>query len=151
MKKYVLIFFALVVTIGFQSCKKKIYGCMDETATNYSPVSTEDAQNCVFEADEVQVSNTVLNFNWSNQSTYWYSSFTWESITQEVINNGGVSVFLGDDGSWVQLPYSVYWTGYETNVSAVVSLGMVELYWEDSDGTLPDAPFLNDTRFIIFK
>ncbi len=152
MKKLMLIL-SLVAAVTLSSCKKKIWGCMDETALNYSPVATEDAQDCVYqEQEEVLVSNTLNNIVWENQGSYWLYNITWVEITSDVINNGAVSVFIGDgSGAWVQLPYIIFWSGYFTTVSAEYAAGEVNLIWEDSDGVLPTTPALNSVKLVIYK
>ena len=149
-----LILISLLVIIGTigTSCKKKIYGCMDSTALNYSPVATEDGQDCVYEAkSEILVSNTINNITWVNEGTYWSSSITWSEITTYVINNGAVSAFIGDGGEWTQLSYTIFWGGYQTHVIAIYSVGKVDLIWEDSDGVLPETPFLNKIKLVIYQ
>lgn len=142
-----------VLALTISSCKKKVWGCMDETALNYSSVATEDAKDCIYpEQEEVVVSNTLNNIVWENEGTYWSYTLSWPSITQEVINNGAVSAFLGDGvGGWIQLPYIIYWSGYFSTVSAAYGVGTVELTWEDSDGFLPSTPDLNSVKCVIFK
>jgi hypothetical protein len=57
--KILTVSFLLVITV---SCKKKIYGCMDEQATNYSSIATEDLDNCVYpEPPEVELYTSYVS------------------------------------------------------------------------------------------
>lgn len=142
-----------IFALTMPSCRKKIYGCMDETALNYSSVATEDAKDCIYqEQEEVIVSNTLNNIVWVNDGTYWSYNMQWPEITQDVIDNGAVSTFIGDgSGAWTQLPYIIYWSGYFSTVSASYEIGEIGLKWEDSDGFLPDTPVFNSVKVVIFK
>lgn len=46
MKKTICL--SVLIILIFSSCKKKIYGCTDPAAENYSSVATEDMDNCVY-------------------------------------------------------------------------------------------------------
>lgn len=43
-----ILFLFLVVSIGFSSCKKKVNGCTDSTATNYNIEATDDDGSCTY-------------------------------------------------------------------------------------------------------
>jgi len=153
MKKVKLVLMALPITLLLMSsCKKKIYGCMDKTALNYSEVATLDAGNCVYQEEEVIISNTLTNIAWTQQSTWWQVNLIWEEITQDVIDNGAVDVYASDGSDWTPLPTTLFLSSsYSTIINLSYSVGKVEITWEDSDGTLPLEPGPMDFKMVILK
>ncbi len=156
MKKPKFFITLLIALITFSSCKKKIYGCMDETALNYSPVATNDGQDCIYaEEEEVVVSNTVLNNAWQTWGNQLGITITWEAITQDVLDNGAVSVFLrfSGDSEWYPLPFSLA-SGYVdvTNSYYVAyTLGQLDVVIEADDNFLPDSHPNADIKVVIFN
>jgi hypothetical protein len=138
-----------LITLG--SCKKKIWGCMDETALNYSPVATEDAQDCIYE--EVLISNVISNVSWDQSGEAWGLTLTWDEITQDVLDNGSVDVYMRVTGQseWFPLPYSIP-SGYENVTDSyyvVYLLGTIDVWCEADDNILPDPQPNCDFKIVI--
>lgn len=157
MKKFVLIV-APLIAITLLSCKKEIYGCKDQTAENYSTYATIDDGSCYHYVapsipDEVLISTVVYNVSWSQGSAWWYITLDWAEITQSVLDNGAVSVYMNAGGDWIELPFTTFISStYSTTINAFYSLNTVYIEWSDSDGTLPIEPSSTyDFKIIIFK
>lgn len=82
------------------------------------------------------------------------ASLTWNEITQDVINNGAVSVYM-KQGDWGQLPVTVpqqngsyTWT---TSIIPSYYVGGVDITIVDSDGALPLDPDPMDFKIVILK
>lgn len=88
----------------------------------------------------------VLASSWSNtgDTTIWRASVDVTSITQEIISNGSVQVFVLKNNVWQALPYMEADTytkfGYEA--------GKIHLSCADSHGLLPDKPG-SDTYKVV--
>lgn len=138
----------------FYSCKKKIYGCTDPNALNYSEVATEDGKDCVYkeaEKDEVY-SSRVNNVAWTLVGNEWKIILNWSEITQEVLNKGAIQTFLGDVGydNWSPVPATFYQSStYSTSILVNYSLNNVEIIWVDSDLTPPLTPPNVDVKVVI--
>lgn len=154
MKKTKLLLLIIPVSLlTFTSCKKKIWGCMDETALNYSPVATEDAQDCVYDEQEI-ISTTVLNNPWYLDGVSYEVNLTWSEITQDVLDNGAVDAYIRFSGqtSWHPLPVTFYSSAsYSTSVEVAYGLTSVTLFWTDSDLTAPATPPSVDVKLVIQK
>ena len=156
MKKVTLILASMLIVFAIHSCKKKIYGCMDETAENYSPHATEDAENCVYpDEEEVLVSNTVYDVAWSQWGTQWGITVNWPAITQDILDNGSVNAYIRFEGStdWYPLPFSVP-SGYAnvtTSYYVAYYLGAADIVCEDDDNLLPDTQPNADVKLVVLK
>lgn len=160
MKTKLFLIAMIGLSIGMTSCKKKIYGCMDETALNYSSVATEDGKDCIYQEniiheDEVLISNTVLNVAWQTWGNTLGITMTWPEITQSVLDNGVVDVYIRWNGSneWQPMPFSMA-SGY-TNVTfsyyVAYRVGEVDLVIEADDNILPDPHPNADIKIVILK
>lgn len=157
MKKVILLIMP-VLMIGLMSCKKEIYGCTDQTAENYSTFATVNDGSCYhYNApnipDEVLVSNIINNVPWQQGSSYWHINLQWTEITNDVLDNGTVSVYARDSGGdWIELPVTFFVsTTYSSIMTASYSVGEVSIVWEDSDGYLPNEPPVLDFKLVILK
>ncbi len=158
MKRIKILTLAGLILLGFNSCKKKIYGCMDENAENYSPVATQDGKDCVYKEapqEEVLVSSIFNNVVFTQNGNELSTSLTWYEITQDVINNGAVSVYMKQQGDWGQLPVTIpqqngsyTWT---TSIIPSYNVGYVDITIKDSDGALPLNPGAFDVKIVILK
>ncbi|MBK9591666.1 MAG: hypothetical protein IPO32_09220 [Crocinitomicaceae bacterium] len=150
MKKVKILLWIIPISIlTLSSCKKKVWGCMDETALNYSPVATEDAQDCVY--DEV-IASTVLNNTWSLDGTTWVINLSWSLITQDVLDNGAVDAYVRFTGqtTWHPIPLTFYQdANYSTTIEVAYGLNAANLFWSDSDLTTPITPSNVDVKLLI--
>ena len=148
MKK--ILFVLVLCLLCLQSCKKKIYGCMDSSALNYSDVATEESNSCIY--DNV-FSSTVSNVYWDFTDPSYKSSLTWTEIDQDVIDSGALNVYMqiGNTGNWTPLPLTFYQSSsYSTTIEVGFGVGYVNLYWTDSDLSQPIAPPTNvNVKLVI--
>jgi hypothetical protein len=153
--KQIILFTAPIILLGTVSCKKEIYGCTDALAVNHSTYATVDDGSCYYytaPTEEVLMSNIIYGVSWSQGSTWWYIELTWSEITQSVLDNGAVSVYMKAGGDWIELPFTTYLSSsYSSSINAFYSLGKVTIEWSDSDGTLPLEPDPYDFKVVIFK
>ena len=158
MKKLGQFLLVAVLATSFVGCKKKIYGCMDEGAKNYSPIATKDAQNCVYEQPETEevIVSTVfknVNFQQNQYSDGYEASLTWNEITQNIIDKGAVNTYVSYGVDWTILPYT-YASGYQqvsTTISYAYSQGKIDLFVQDSDGIIGSNPGPLDVKIVILK
>lgn len=133
--------FALVLsTVLLGACKKSIYGCTDPSAINYSSVANESSNDCIYE--NVKTS-TLLNTVW-NEGAYFYTiDISWTEITQEVLDNGTLTVHIQTVGSneWTILPTTIYLSDtYSSSLTVNYELNKATITWTDSDLTSPGTP-----------
>ena len=176
---YGLLFLALIGVTIF-SCGKEeleVYGCMDNTASNYSTYATTDDGSCMYAnlviygcTDNLAINysnvatiddgsctyNNIitgeLTVNWEYEDPKYKAELTWTSITQDVIDYGAVLVYIGVNGSWIPVPCTFpNQNGYTTNVMTDINVGLVKLWWLDDDFTQPDFPSLSDVKLVIIQ
>lgn len=154
MKNFRIICVVLAVSLISLSCKKKIYGCLDSNAENYSSVANEDSKSCTYADEEILVSNTILGATWQQAGQTYEMILTWEEISQHVIDNGAVDAYVSEEGAqeWNPLPVTLYLSDqYSSTVSVAYTLGKVVLTWTDSDLTTPIEPPSLDVKLVILK
>lgn len=135
-----------------QSCKKAVIeGCTDATATNYLKSAQKDDGSCKYDIDNTVHTSTLTTTDWNNGGTYYYISFTWAEITQDIVNNGTVLIYFQNGSYWVALPSTFYFTGYSETWSFGYKLGGAEVDVIDSDGTLPGYPGTVTFKLIAFS
>ena len=155
MKKIKILTLAGLMLLGFNSCKKKIYGCMDESAENYSPVATQDGKDCVYPKKEELISKVFKNTTFSDNGTSYTATIYWDKITQSVVDKGGIDAYFSIDNgvNWVLLPFT-YPSGYSntsTTINVLYSQGEVTLGAQDSDNLILDNPGPMDVKIVILK
>jgi hypothetical protein len=131
----------LTVIISLSSCKKDIYGCMDNTAANFSNAATKDDGSCFF-SEPASTSTTVTISNWTQNGNDWVTTIPYGEITADVIDNGAVLVYLqAGTNVWNSLPLTIYESvSYSTTIQVSVTVGQVIISWTNSDDTLPANP-----------
>lgn len=148
---YIALAISLVLST---SCKKKIYGCKDSNAKNYSSVANEDSKSCIYDDEEIIVSNTILGASWQQSGQTYEMVLNWAEINQSVIDNGTVDAYVSEEGiqEWNPLPVTLYLSDqYSSTISVTYSLGKVVLTWTDSDLTTPIQPVSLDVKLVIHK
>lgn len=121
--------------IGGTSCKKDIYGCKDPEAENYSTYATVDDGSC-YHIDNIESDViTILSSDWGWSSPYYYVQINYPAITQTVVENGAVLVYMETAANnYSQLPITFYPTNtYSTSVETTHTADFLKIYWADSD------------------
>ena len=129
-----MLLFVVALTL-FTSCKK------DEVTYGNSDLTT---------------SNTVALNNWSADyddgiNFGFVGVLSWGEITQSVIDNGVVLVYLkGNGGSWYSIPYSLTSNDYSYNFSYSFEVGKVSIYCDgfDNNGS-PNPSDFNGNEYKI--
>lgn len=111
-----------------------------------SLIATSCAKEVLLESVQTQSDEVTVKFNdWqyaNNGTPYYYCLVDWNAVTDEVVNNGNVNVYLYENGRQSPLPY-VYpipignnqYVG--ENLRFVVETGRITLILEDLDGDTP--------------
>jgi hypothetical protein len=131
----------LALSMTLISCKKDIYGCMDNAAANYSNLATKDDGSC-FYFEPAATSTIVTISNWTQNGNNWVTTIPYGEITSDVIDNGAVMVYLQNGTNvWNSLPLTIYEsTSYSTTIEVSITVGQVIITWTNSDATLPADP-----------
>ncbi|MEJ6638222.1 MAG: hypothetical protein QNL10_07310 [Crocinitomicaceae bacterium] len=119
MKQKILFLSAIIFTLALTNCNKDEYG---NTTTETS---------------------THTSGNWVYSDPSYYTDISVPEITQGVVDNGAVLVYLVTSGGagYSQLPLTIYTSSsYSSTLEVVHSLGSVRVFWTDSDLIEPDMP-----------
>ena len=80
------------------------------------------------------VSSSITSGSWSFVSPSWSQSFSYSAITQDILDNGAVLVYVASGVNYYQLPYTFYPTSsYSRTYNYVHYLGGLKVYVTDSD------------------
>lgn len=87
---------------------------------------------------------TISSWTWNGSSgiQYDYASFTWTAITYDIVNSGGVFIYLrtGTD-TWAPLPRTVFLNNtYTQSQRYIYSVNSFRVIVQDSDLTQPVNP-----------
>lgn len=82
---------------------------------------------------------TFSNWTWNSTGLYDESSFTWGEITTDIVNSGGVFVYVSNGaGGWLPLPRTVFpTTSYTQSQRYFYYNGGFTIVVQDSDLTPP--------------
>ena len=87
------------------------------------------------------VSGTITSSSWIYVEPSWVILFNYAAITQDIIDNGAVLVYMKFDDTYFQLPFTAYQSSnYSTSVEVASYTGGLSIIWTDSDLTQPDKP-----------
>jgi len=83
----------------------------------------------------VKGGTATVNFTWNASTSYGTADMTDDDITQSIVDNGAVLVFMSNgSGGWIALPYTDYsTTGVSISYYFVYSLNTVRIYYSQSD------------------
>lgn len=95
------------------------------------------------------VSKTFTS-NWILEDNFWYTVFDYPAINQDILDRGAVLVYLKVESSHLQLPVTLYLNeNYSSTLSVYHSLGMVTIYWDDSDLLTPIEPGNYNFKVVV--
>lgn len=136
-----------------QSCKKP--GCMDSNATNYLKSATKDDGSCKYPADNIKSTIVTLNTsNWLYGNPYYYATINWGEITQDIVDNGTVLVFMKGNSNnyWYALPFVWYInSSYSESLTYEYTTGSVEIDVYDSDLTATAYIYPNPFKIVVIS
>ena len=96
------------------------------------------------------VSSSIISGNWTFLSPSWSQSFTYAAITQDILDNGAVLVYVASGVNYYQLPYTFYPTSsYSRTYNYVHYLGGLKVYVTDSDLNTPQPGTLEFKVVVI--
>ena len=80
------------------------------------------------------VSSSITSGSWTFVSPSWSQSFSYSAITQDILDNGAVLVYVASGVNYYQLPYTFYPSSvYSRTYTYVHYLGGLKVYVTDSD------------------
>ena len=96
------------------------------------------------------VSSSITSGSWSFVSPSWSQYFTYSAITQDILNNGAVLVYVAEGVNYYQLPYTFYpSSSYSRTYNYVHYLGGLKVYVTDSDLNTPEPGTLKFKVVVI--
>ncbi len=106
-KTLIFISLTILIALSINSCKKKIYGCTNWDALNYSLSANTDDGSCFFASDintdKQRIFIENFNLTFTNQSFYSYSpSFNYENGDFLLVE--GLTDYAGGESYWSSLP-----------------------------------------------
>ena len=133
-----------LVTIGFLIAGATTFSnCEKVTVTGPAGEDGKDGNANV-------VSSSITSGSWSFVSPSWSQSFTYSAITQDILDNGAVLVYVASGVNYYQLPYTFYPTSsYSRTYNYVHYLGGLKVYVTDSDLNTPQPGTLEFKVVVI--
>ena len=133
-----------LVTIGFLIAGATTFSnCEKVTVTGPAGEDGKDGNANV-------VSSSITSGSWSFVSPSWSQSFTYSAITQDILDNGAVLVYVASGVNYYQLPYTFYPTSsYSRTYNYVHYLGGLKVYVTDSDLNTPEPGTLKFKVVVI--
>jgi hypothetical protein len=126
-----LLLFATIISVILSACK----GDKGDTG----PAGSNGAQGPQGNANVTTV--TVTTSNWILSGVAWYTTINVSSITQSIVDNGIVMVYMDAGGAWLALPVTIIpSSSYSSTYRYYHYLGAVEVDKEDTDLTTPANP-----------
>ena len=96
------------------------------------------------------VSSSITSGSWSFVSPSWSQSFTYSAITQDILDNGAVLVYVASGVNYYQLPYTFYpSSSYSRTYNYVHYLGGLKVFVTDSDLNTPEPGTLKFKVVVI--
>lgn len=90
--------------------------------------------------------------NWNYEDPSWHLSILDSRITEDIIENGAVLVYINYDGSLSLIPITIYReANYSTTIESSVYVGGVSIFWTDSDLTQPITPPNLDFKIVVIE
>jgi hypothetical protein len=133
-----------LVTIGFLIAGAMTFSnCEKVTVTGPAGEDGKDGNANV-------VSSSITSGSWSFLSPSWSQSFSYSAITQDILDNGAVLVYVASGVNYYQLPYTFYPTSsYSRTYNYVHYLGGLKVYVTDSDLNTPEPGTLKFKVVVI--
>ena len=84
---------------------------------------------------------TVYNTNWITSNQFQIATIMNSAITQDIVDNGAVLVYLKENSNWVSLPLTYYGNAaYSTTIRVDHNVGFFKVYRSNSDLSTPGNP-----------
>lgn len=92
----------------------------------------------------------VMNYNWVGDEYGYTASFSNSNITQNVVDNGCVLLYIDNNGKWMQLPITLAFGSYCSVWTFDWGLNSFSIYTYDDD-ELTIAPETMLFKIVIFE
>lgn len=86
-----------------------------------------------------------------NSDPAWIATLNVPAITQSVLTNGAVLVYIKDGTDYFQLPLTIPEDTYFTTYQFAHDLGVVSVFVLDSDGLLPINPGTTTFKVVVIS
>ncbi|MEN9962941.1 MAG: hypothetical protein RL582_36, partial [Bacteroidota bacterium] len=94
---------------------------------------------------------TITTSSWVNSDPAWIATLNVSAITQNVLSNGAVLVYIKDGTDYFQLPLTIPEDTYFTTYQFRHDLGVVDVFVLDSDGLLPINPGTTTFKVVVIS
>lgn len=95
-------------------------------------------------------SSSLTTSNWTYLSPDWYINFTYSAITQDILDNGAVLVYVKSGSNYFQLPYTFYPnSSYSRSYTFKHYLGGLTVVVTDSDWLQSPNPGLLTFKVVV--
>lgn len=142
MKKFTLLFLAVLFTMVYSGCKKDPgpEGPQGETG----PAGPQGPQGPAGNANVSSATYVTNSSTWGYDATnqYWYQTLTAPSVTSSIVSTGAVLVYIETStDTWAQLPRTIYLSSsYSQSQRFIYWTDNVRIIIQDSDLTQPANP-----------
>lgn len=98
------------------------------------------------------VSSSTGSSSWVFDDPSWTLSLSYPAITQDIIDNGAVLVYLKNGQAYNQLPLTIYQSAsYSTSIEVSTFVGGVKIFWTDSDLIEPVNPGYREIKVVVIS
>ncbi len=96
------------------------------------------------------VSSSITSSNWVYNAPSWEINFTYGAVTQDIIDNGAVLVYMKVGTAYNQIPITFYpANNYSRTYDISTYVGGVAIYCTDSDLTQPTNPGTQTFKVVV--
>lgn len=140
--KITMMLLTIVTVILLSACAK------DGKTGPQGPAGTNGTNG---NANVVSSSITTTSLSWSANAPFYTTSIGYAAITQDIIDNGAVLVYISNTaGTYQQLPFTYYpASSYSRTYTFAYAVGTVTIYVSDSDLVIPDNPGAVTFKIVV--
>ncbi|MCX7862425.1 MAG: hypothetical protein N2449_05460 [Bacteroidales bacterium] len=138
MKTKALLLGVIITVSLFQACKKE-----------------QGPQGPPGKDGNANVTAKVVNINqndWISGNKIWYVDILDTRITESVINNGMVKIFMessSQSGVWLNLPWFEVYEDYTSIYNFNCGINAVRIFKEDTDAEMPSNPGFKKFKIVV--
>ncbi len=142
--KRIIFYFTILATVFMFSCTK------EGKVGPQGPAGINGTNGTDGNANVHSYTYNGASANWALSAPNYYCDLTVPEITQSIIDNGAVLVYLSNgSGGWLALPFVQWYNGYGHQYNAVISVGAIRIWVSDSDLTQASNPGTVSFKVVV--